>query len=95
MPPDPPSASRLVLKSAYGPDTCQVNLSTVLGVNVDGSPRVQDSFSFGWKLVIALILVTPLSELGVFVQQEIRMTLATPEKLTLPQQTELLSPAFL
>ena len=80
----PKSPKWTITALSYVLDTCQVNATTVLAVNVDGSPRVQDSFLFGWMLVIELILVTPLSELGVSVQQEIRMILAIPEKINPP-----------
>ena len=80
----PKSPKWTITALTYVLDTCRVNASTVLAVNVGCSPRAQDLFPFGCKLEMALILARPLSESGVSVQQKIGMILGTPEKMNPP-----------
>ena len=67
-------------------DTCRVNSGTVYFLNKKKDPRKGNSFDFGWKLGIQLVLPLirsrPINGLSSLIQQKIKLVLSSQQKET-------------
>ncbi|CAH1242583.1 Hypp6857 [Branchiostoma lanceolatum] len=73
----------------YMLDTCRVNSCSVHTMNLNKDPRKENSFDYGWKLGMELVLphirARSLNGLTSVVQQKIRLMLGPPDN---PDNTE-------
>lgn len=80
-------------------DTCRVNSSTVYCMNQKTDPRKQNSFEYGWKLSMELVLphigARPINGLTSVVRQKISFILGPPEPEKESSKEQNLEPATL